>query len=641
MASGLQERTDLRNVAIIAHVDHGKTTLVDQLMRQSGLFRESELRGECILDSNELERQRGITILAKNIALNLGGTKVNIIDTPGHADFGGEVERVLKMADGALLLVDAAEGPLPQTRFVLRKAFECGLRPIVVINKIDRPDARPVDTLNAVFDLFVELDADDATLDFTTIYASGRHGVATTQQPPFPEALLKGEGAFASAGAKGETASTEADGAYNIRPLYDAILKHVPPPIVDPDSPLQMLVVTLDWSDYVGRIAIGRVVAGKIKKNQKVALLKHDGTRIDAPIKQLYVFDRLGRIETDEVAAGDICAVVGLEDVDIGDTIADFESPVALPPITVDEPTLDMIFRINDSPFAGLEGTYVTSRQLRDRLDKELQSNVALRVVPSEEKRDEFHVSGRGLLHLGILLENMRREGYELSVGKPRVITRQHNGQLQEPIEYLVVDVPPSAIGPVMELVGNRRAECLKMDSRGDMAHLEFTIPSRGLIGLRTRLLNATSGQAIMHHTFYDYQAVRGSIPSRINGVMVCTEMGRTTAHALEGLQERGTLFVGPAEQVYWGKVVDENCRDKDLPVNACREKKLTNVRSATAEKTILLKPPRLMSLEQALEYIEEDEYVEITPKSVRLRKILLKEADRRRYNRQLGRQEE
>jgi GTP-binding protein len=446
--------------------------------------------------------------------------------------------------------------------------------------------------------------------------------VATSEAPPFPASFLK----------------AELGNGHDIRPLFDAILKHVPPPVVDLDVPLQMLVVTLDWSDYVGRIAIGRVVAGKIRKNQKVALLKHDGTRIDSVAKQLYVFDRLGRIETDEVGAGDICAVVGIEEVDIGDTIADFENPVALPPITVDEPTLDMVFRINDSPFVGQDGTYVTSRQLRDRLMKELQSNVALRVVPSEDKRDEFHVSGRGLLHLGILLENMRREGYELSVGKPRVITRQQDGHTFEPIEYLVIDVPPSSVGAVMELVGNRRAECLKMDSRGEMAHLEFTIPSRGLIGLRTRLLNATSGQAIMHHTFFDYQPARGSIPARINGVMICTETGRTTAHALEGLQERGTLFIGPSEQVYEGQVVGENCRDNDLPVNACREKKLTNVRSATAEKNILLKPPRQMSLEQALEYIEEDEYVEITPKSVRLRKTLLKEADRRKYNRQAGR---
>jgi len=602
------KRTDIRNIAIIAHVDHGKTTLVDQMMRQSGLFRESELKGECILDSNDLERERGITILAKNIALTLGGIKVNIIDTPGHADFGGEVERVLQMADGALLLVDAAEGPLPQTRFVLRKAFERDLRPIVVINKIDRPDARPVDVLNSVFDLFVELDADDATLDFPTIYASGRNGIATTDLS-IP--------------------------AVDIRPLYNAILKHVPPPEVEPEQPLQMLVVTLDHSDYVGRIAIGKIVAGKIRKGQRIALLKHDGRRLDETVAQLYTFDRLGRVETEEVSAGDICAVVGLEDVDIGDTIADFDNPKALPPIRVDEPTLDMIFRINDSPFAGQDGTYVTSRQLRDRLFKELESNVALRVTPSEERRDEFHVSGRGLLHLGILLENMRREGYELSVGKPRVLTKQVNGKLLEPIEYLVIEVPPASVGAVMELVGNRRAECLKLDGRGETTHVEFTIPARGLIGLRTRLLNATSGTAIMHHNFYDYQPVRGSIPGRTNGVMISTESGRSTAYALENLQERGTLFVGPGESVYEGQVVGEHCRDNDLPVNVCREKKLTNVRASTAEKTILLKPPRQMPLELALEYIEEDELVEITPAAIRLRKMFLKEQDRRKLARQ------
>src|SRR5713226_312877 len=607
------KRNDIRNVAIIAHVDHGKTTLVDQILRQSGLFRESELKGDCILDSNDLERERGITILAKNIALTLGGIKVNIIDTPGHADFGGEVERVLQMADGALVLVDAAEGPLPQTRFVLRKAFERGLRPIVVINKIDRPDARPVDVLNSVFDLFVELDADDATLDFPTIYASGRNGVATTDLS-IP--------------------------AVDIRPLYDAILKHVPAPEVEPEWPLQMLVVTLDHSDYVGRIAIGKVVAGKIRKGQRIALLKHDPgvaepRRLDDTIAQLYVFDRLGRVETEEVSAGDICAVVGLEDVDIGDTIADFDNPKALPPIRVDEPTLDMIFRINDSPFAGQDGTYVTSRQLRDRLFKELESNVALRVTPSEERRDEFHVSGRGLLHLGILLENMRREGYELSVGKPRVLTKQVDGKTMEPIEYLVVEVPPSSVGAVMELVGNRRAECLKMESRGDTTHVEFTIPARGLIGLRTRMLNATSGEAIMHHNFYDYQPLRGSIPGRVNGVMISTDTGRSTAYALENLQERGTLFIGAGEAVYEGQVVGEHCRDNDLPVNVCREKKLTNVRASTAEKTILLKPPRQLPLELALEYIEEDELVEITPAAIRLRKMFLKEQDRRKLARQ------
>ncbi len=608
------KRVDIRNVAIIAHVDHGKTTLVDEMMRQSGLFRSGELErlagGQhgLILDSNDIERERGITILAKNIALTLGGTKINIIDTPGHADFGGEVERVLKMADGALLLVDAAEGPMPQTRFVLRKAFECSLRPIVVINKIDRPDARPTEVLNAVFDLFVELGADDATLDFPTIYASGREGIATTDLSVPPT---------------------------NIRPLYDAILRHVPTPEVYPDAPLQMLVVTLDYSDYVGRIAIGRVVAGKIHKGQRISLMKHDGRRIEDTVAQLYTFDRLGRVETDEVDAGDICAVVGVEGVDIGDTVADFDNPVALPPITVDEPTLDMLFRINDSPFVGQDGAYVTSRQLRDRLYKELESNVALRVTPDEDRRDEFHVSGRGILHLSILLENMRREGFELSVGKPRVITKEANGKTLEPIEYLVIEVPPTSVGAVMELVGNRRAECLKLDSRGELTHMEFTIPARGLIGLRTRLMNATSGEAIVHHNFYDYQPTRGSIPGRINGVMVSTETGRATPYALENLQERGSLFVGPPEQVYEGQIVGEHCRDNDLPVNVCREKKLTNVRSSTAEKNILLKPPRQITLEFALEYVEEDELVEVTPKSVRMRKMLLKEGDRRKWARQ------
>jgi GTP-binding protein len=606
--SGMTQRTDLRNIAIIAHVDHGKTTLVDQMMRQSGLFRESELRQTCILDSNDLERERGITILAKNIALVLDGCKVNIIDTPGHADFGGEVERVLRMADGALLLVDAAEGPLPQTRFVLRKAFECGLRPIVVINKIDRPDARPVDVLNAVFDLFVELDADEATLDFPTIYASGREGIATTDLAVPP---------------------------VDLHPLFDAILKYVPVQTVDLEAPLQMLVVTLDWSDYVGRIGIGRVVAGKIRKGQRISLMKRDGSRVQDTVAQLYFFDRLGRIETDEVTAGDICAVVGLEGVDIGDTVADFDNPVALPPITVDEPTLDMVFRINDSPFAGQDGTYVTSRQLRDRLYKELESNVALRVVPDEDRRDEFHVSGRGLLHLGILLENMRREGFELSVGKPRVITKDVNGQTLEPIEYLVIDVPPASIGAAMELVGNRRAECLKMNAHGDMTHIEFTIPARGLIGLRTRLLNATGGEAIMHHNFYDYQPVRGHIPARLNGVLVSTDTGRTTAYALDNLQDRGSMFIGAGEQVYEGQIVGEHCRDNDLGVNVCREKKLTNMRAAGSDKSVILKPPRQLTLELALEYIEEDEYVEVTPKAIRLRKMRLKEADRRKYARQ------
>jgi len=607
-------RHDLRNVAIIAHVDHGKTTLVDQMLRQSGLFRQEELdrlvggQHGLILDSNAIERERGITILAKNIALRIGDVKVNLIDTPGHADFGGEVERVLKMADGAFLLVDAAEGPLPQTRFVLRKAFACGLKPIVVINKIDRPDARPTAVLNEVFDLFVELEASDEALDFPVIYASGRDGVARYHLE---------------------------DTNNDLRPLFDTLLQRVPPPDVQLDAPLQMLVTNLDYSDYLGRIAIGRVFAGTITKGQRVAVLGRGNARHDDSISQLFVFDRLGRTEATEVTAGDICAVAGLDAVEIGDTIADVEHPVALPPIRVDDPTLTMIFRVNDSPFSGREGSYLTSRQLRDRLFKELEKNVALRVEVDPQRPDEFQVSGRGLLHLGILLENMRREGYELSVGKPRVIMKEENGVKLEPIEYLTIEVPPASVGAVMELVGNRRAECLKLDSRGEMSHIEFTIPARGLIGLRTRLLNATAGQAIMNHNFYDYQPVRGSIPARANGVMVSTETGMATAYAIEGLQERGTLFVAPQEPVYEGQIVGEHCRDNDLGVNICREKKLTNIRAAGAEKNVPLKAPRRLTLEAALEYIEDDEYVEVCPESIRLRKIQLKEAERRKTARQ------
>jgi GTP-binding protein len=608
------KRTDLRNVAIIAHVDHGKTTMVDEMLRQSGLFRAGELdklaggQHGLILDSNDLERERGITILAKNIAFTIGAVKVNLMDTPGHADFGGEVERVLKMADGAFLLVDAAEGPLPQTRFVLRKAFACGLKPIVVINKIDRPDARAGEVLNAVFDLFIELGADDATLDFPVIYASGRQGIATK------DLAVEGK---------------------DLHPLYDAILEHVPPPEAEPDKPLQMLVLSIDHSEYVGRIAIGRIFSGKVKKAQKVAVLKRDGKRVDDTIVQVLEFDRLGRTEVPELAAGDICALVGLEDVDIGDTVADFENAIALPPVAIDEPTLDMVFRINDSPFAGQDGTPLTGRQLRERLYRELESNVALRVRPSEARADEFIVSGRGLLHLSILLENIRREGSELAVGMPKVITREIDGRLMEPIEYLVVDVPAHLTGTVMGLVLERQAQCVKMEGTPEATHIEFTIPARGLIGLRTRMMTATSGLAILHHNFYEYQPVRSAIAGRANGVMVSTETGKATGHAIENLQERGILFVAPMEPVYEGQVVAEHCRDNDLPVNICREKKLTNMRAAGAEKTVPIKPPRQFSLETALEYIEEDELVEITPKAIRLRKIYLKENDRKRVERQ------
>ncbi|MEK6799114.1 MAG: translational GTPase TypA [Planctomycetota bacterium] len=598
---------NLRNVAIIAHVDHGKTTLVDQLLRQSGQFREAQLKGERILDSNDLERERGITILAKNIAINYRGTKINLIDTPGHADFGGEVERVLMMADGCLLLVDAFEGPMPQTRFVLRKAFEYGLRPLVVINKIDRPDARPEDVLDEVLDLFIELNADDNALDFPTIYASATQGYATLD----PKVRTD-----------------------NVVALFDAIIKYVPaPPPSDPAAPLQMLITTLDYNDYVGRIGIGRVYAGKLRVAVPVMVIHRDGTRTTEQLGELFVFDGLGRKKVDEVDAGDICAVVGLSSVDIGNTITDPERPSPLPLIRIDEPTLHMTFRINDSPFCGRSGKYVTSRHLRDRLERELQKNVALRVEPGHTP-EEFHVSGRGLLHLSVLMENMRREGYELAVGKPKVIYRELHGRKTEPIELCVIDVPNQHLGSVMELLGGRRGICTHMETRGESSHLEFTIPARGLIGVRNRLLTATNGTAIMHHNFYEYEFLRGAIPGRSTGVWIANEPGQVTAYALEGLAERGGSLVSPGDQVYAGQVVGEHNRDNDLEVNVCRAKKMTNIRAAGADKTVVLKAPRELTLEIALEFIEDDELVEITPDGMRLRKRLLSENDRKRASR-------
>lgn len=598
-------RTDIRNVAIIAHVDHGKTTLVDAMLRQSGLFRDSQLQGQCILDSNDLERERGITILAKNIALVYGGTKINLIDTPGHADFGGEVERTVRMADGCLLLVDAFDGPMPQTRFVLKKAFEAGLRPIVVINKVDRPDARPQAVLNAVYDLFIDLGADETQLDFPYLFASGKEGWAS-------EDLHR----------RGES----------IRPLFDAIVRRIAGPSVEPAAPLQMQISALDWSEYVGRIAIGRIRAGQVKRGERVAVVKADRI-VTAPIEKVFVFDKLGRQEVDVGTAGDIVALLGLDDVEIGDTVADAEQPTALPRLKVEEPTLTMLFTINDSPLAGRDGQHVTSRRLRERLLRELDSNVALRVEDGDSK-DEFLVSGRGLLHLGILIETMRREGYELSVGKPHVIYKQVNGHKCEPIELLVIDVPTDKVGAVMEQVGGRRGELVHMDSAGSRSHLEFTIPARGLIGLRTRLLNATAGELVMHHFFHEYQPFKGEVPRRSNGVMIANVSGRAVAYALDGLQERGVMFVKPGDEVYPGMIVAEHCRDNDLVVNPCKEKKLTNIRAAGADKNILLKPPRETTLELALEYIEEDELVEVTPKVVRFRKRLLSEEARKRASR-------
>lgn len=599
-------REDLRNVVIIAHVDHGKTSLVDCLLRQTGRFRDGQLAGSCILDTGELERERGITILSKNIAVSYQAMKINVIDTPGHADFGGEVERVVRMADGALVLIDAAEGPMPQTRFVLDKALQAGLKPIVVVNKIDRPDARPHAVIDQVFDLLIELGADDATADFPFIFASAKEGFAT-HDPQVP--------------------------GTSIHPLLDLIVQHVPGPEVEADSSLQMLVTTLDWSPYVGRIAIGRVHAGNLRQGENVVLLKADNQQQAAKVQGLMVFENLERREVACAEAGEIVAVVGLEDVDIGDTIAAAERPCALPRLHVDEPTLEMVFQINNSPLAGRDGQYVTTRQLRDRLFRELERNVALRVEPLPEG-EMYAVRGRGVLHLAVLIETMRREGYELSVAKPRVVLREVDGQTMEPYEQLVVEVPADRFGPVMELVGERRAELVEMQSRGDYALALFRIPARGLIGLRTRLLHATQGTVLMHHRFDEYRPYEGLLPSRPNGVLVSNVAGKAVGYALFGLQERAELFVRPGDLVYEGMIVGENSRSGDMTVNPTREKKLTNIRAAGSDENILLKPPRQLALEAALEYIEEDELVEVTPNTIRLRKVYLKESDRRRLQR-------
>jgi len=597
-------RDDIRNIAIIAHVDHGKTTLVDSLLRQSGQFRASQLVGDCILDSNELERERGITILAKNIALTYKGVKINIIDTPGHADFGGEVERVLGMADGAIILVDAFEGPRPQTRFVIAKALECGLKPLVVVNKIDRSDSRPNEVLSETFDLFVEMGADDEILDFPFIFASGREGY-TSEDPEARSGTME--------------------------PLLDMVLKHVPGPEVNATESLQMMVTSVEWSEYVGRIATGRITAGTVSPGQKVVLIRQDGTHESAVISAVEMFDKLGREEVDKAIAGDIVALVGLPSPDIGDTVACPAEPRALERISIDEPTLSMLFTINSSPLAGRDGKFVTSRHLRARLLRELESNVALRVEETGEN-DSFTVSGRGILHLSILIETMRREGYELSIGKPEVIRKRVDGKWHEPFETLVIDVPSADLGPVMEIVGNRRGKALEMTvGETGLTHVVFTIPARGLIGIRTRLLNATRGEAIIHHRFDCYKPTEGEVPRRKNGVLVSQENGTADAYALWQLQERSDPFVSPGDAVYEGMIIAENSRDSDMVVNPIREKKMTNIRSSGADDAIVLRPPRDMSLETALEYIESDEYVEVTPNVIRLRKIHLTENDRKR----------
>ncbi|TXT39578.1 MAG: GTP-binding protein [Planctomycetota bacterium] len=600
-----KRRSDIRNIAIIAHVDHGKTTLVDALLKQSGQFRDSELRETCMLDSNDLERERGITILAKNIALNYKGVKINIMDTPGHADFGGEVERVLGMADGVLILVDAFEGPKPQTRFVTAKAFERGLKPIVVVNKIDRAEARPHEVLNEVFDLFVELGADDDTLDFPYVFASGREGYASDDP-------------------------TARSG--DVQPLLDKVLEFVPGPVVDPDSPLQMMVTTLEWSEYVGRIATGRIISGSVTIGQKIAVMKADGKPLNGEVSEVNLFDKLGRVKTESAEAGDIVALIGLPNPEIGDTVCDRFNQRALPRISVDEPTLSMLFTINDSPLAGKDGgKFLTSRHIRDRLDRELEHNVALRVEEAGSK-EKFLVSGRGILHLSVLIETMRREGYELSVGKPQVIIKNIDGKKHEPFETLTVDVPTQYVGAVMEPTCTRRGQMLDLTaSDNGISHLTFSIPARGLIGLRTRLLNATKGEAVIHHRFDCFKHCEGEVPHRPNGVLVSQENGKAVAFAMGKLQERTDMFVKPGDEIYEGMIVGENSRDNDMVVNPVREKKLTNMRASGTDENIILKPPRDMSLEMALEYIEDDEYIEVTPKTIRLRKIVLLGSDRKR----------
>ncbi len=594
---------DIRNVAIIAHVDHGKTTLVDGMIQTAGLFRDNQQVDTCILDNNDLERERGITILSKNISVTYKDVKINVIDTPGHSDFGGEVERVLKMANGVLLLVDAFEGPMPQTRFVLRKALDLNLRPIVVINKIDRPDARPDVVLDKVFDLFVALDANDEQLDFPVIYASGRDGYTRYEHE---------------------------DDNDNFEPLFETIVKYVPKPDADPDGPFQMLVTSVKYSEFTGRVAIGRVFRGTIKRAQKIALVKSGDVTFSAAPKKIMTFEGLGQVERDLIIAGDIAALEGINNVEIGDTLCDPENIDAIHSPNVDQPTLSMVFRVNDSPFAGKEGEFVTSRQIRNRLMRELERDIAIRVEDTD-RAEVFKVSGRGILHLGILVENMRREGFEFAVGKPQVIMKEIGGKLHEPIETLVVDCPDLSCGKVIEEVGKRRGEMVNMVSGQGLTNLEFSIPARGIIGLKTRLLNLTAGEATMSHLFKAWEAHKGELPRRANGVIVTSESGVAVAYALFNLKDRGSFFVTPQTAVYKGMIVGEHAKDNDIDVNVTKEKKLSNMRSSGADKKLLLSPPREFSLEEALEYIEDDELVEITPKSIRLRKMALVAKTRKR----------
>jgi len=596
----------IRNIAIIAHVDHGKTTLVDKILHATHVFRENQETGELIMDNNDLEKERGITIFSKNAAVEYKGVKINVIDTPGHSDFGGEVERVLKMADGVLLLVDAFEGPMPQTRFVLQKALQLNLKPIVVINKVDKPNCRPDEVHDAVFELFFNLDATEDQLDFPTFYGSGKNGWFNSKN----------------------------EQCADITPLLDGILQYVPAPKVA-EGPLQMQITSLDYSSFLGRIAVGKVARGSIKEGQPIALMQADGSIKRSKVKELYTFMGMGKKKATEVEAGDICAVVGLEDFNIGDTIADAENPEALPIISVDEPTMSMLFGINNSPFFGKDGKFVTSRHLRDRLLKETEKNLALKVSDTDSA-DSFLVYGRGILHLGILIETMRREGFELTVGQPQVLVKEIDGKKHEPYEILVVDVPAEFSGKVIDMVTQRKGEMLVMESKGEMQHLEFEIPSRGLIGLRSNMLTNTAGEAVMAHRFLEYKPWKGPIPGRNNGVLLSKNQEKTTAYSIDKLQERGTFFVDPGEDVYAGQIIAEHIKPGDLVVNATEGKKLTNMRASGSDDSVRIVPKKQMTLEECMEYIQQDECIEVTPKKIRLRKSILDEEERKRVSKSM-----
>ena len=596
---------DIRNIAIIAHVDHGKTTLVDKMMLAGHLFRNDQTNGELVLDNNDLERERGITILSKNVSINYNGTKINIIDTPGHADFGGEVERVLNMADGCILLVDAFEGPMPQTRFVLQKALQIGLKPIVVVNKVDKPNCRPEEVYEMVFDLMFSLNATEDQLDFPVLYGSAKNNWM------------------------GEDWKTPTG---TITPLLDAIVKYIPAPHQLDGTP-QMLITSLDYSSYTGRIAVGRVHRGTLREGMNITLAKRDGTMVKSKIKEVHTFEGLGRKKVESVSSGDICALIGIEGFEIGDTICDFENPESLPPIAIDEPTMSMLFTINDSPFFGKEGKFVTSRHIHDRLMKELDKNLALRVRKTENEDGKWIVSGRGVLHLSVLIETMRREGYELQVGQPQVIFKEIDGVKCEPIEELTISVPEEFASKMIDMVTRRKGEMVSMETQGDRVNIEFDMPSRGIIGLRTNVLTASQGEAIMAHRFKEYQPYKGEIPRRTNGSMIAMESGTAFAYAIDKLQDRGKFFIYPQDEVYAGQVVGEHVHENDLVINVTKSKKLTNMRASGSDDKARIIPPVIFSLEEALEYIKEDEYVEVTPKSMRMRKVILDETERKRAN--------